>query len=220
MSGRRVLLFSGMGGDGRLFGRLRLGGGALSAPAHAEPLAGEDLASYAERLAQMHGVGPEDVVGGASFGGMIAAQIASTRRVAGVVLLGSCLQPRRLPGAYRWLERAGPLMPDALLGLRSWGPLLRRRFHPIGPDSERLLREMADEHPTRLIRAFGRMLMGWPGAARPSAPTLCVHGDLDVIIPLSAADPDLVLERAGHAFTLTHAAQTSAAIDAFLARLG
>jgi esterase/lipase len=107
MKQRRLVLFSGMGGDGRLMRPLRVPGIDVCTPDHVEPTRGEELSRYASRVADLQSIGASDVVGGASFGGMIAAEIARQRAVAGLILLGSCVRPDRLPWSYKWIERLG-----------------------------------------------------------------------------------------------------------------
>ncbi len=185
-------------------------------PDHIEPAQGETLTQYASRIADRLNIRPADVVGGVSFGGMLAGEIARQRPVAGLILLGSCLRPSRLPWSYRWVERLGRFIPDFVLDLRSWRPLVRWRFAPISRDAETCLVEMAVSCPTAQIRAFGRMVIGWTGADNLACPVLSIHGDRDLIIPLKCAEPDVILKDAGHAFTLTHADQTISAIQEFL----
>ena len=185
-------------------------------PDHVEPARGEDLPRYASRVADLNSIGASDVVGGASFGGMIAAEIARQRTVAGLILLGSCVRPERLPWSYKWIERLGKFVPDSILGFRSWRPLVRWRFAPVTAEAERCLIAMAATCPTSQIRGFGRMAINWSGVERFSCPVLSVHGDRDRIIPVGCAEPGLVLQNAGHAFTLTHAEHTIAAIREFL----
>ncbi|HXS99700.1 MAG TPA: alpha/beta hydrolase [Elusimicrobiota bacterium] len=216
---RRVILFSGMGGDKRMFGPLRVPGVELITPDHLEPEAGEDLPAFAERTADRHGIGADDVVGGVSFGGMLAAQISSRRALAGAILLASCHQPRRLPGRYRFVERFCRLVPDALLGLRSWPPFVRGRFAPIDAKNAQLMIEMARGYPPKMLRRFGRMIVEWSGVESIPCPLLSVHGAGDRILPLSCIDAQLVLPEAGHAFTLTHPEPIGAAIRDFLRKL-
>jgi pimeloyl-ACP methyl ester carboxylesterase len=216
---RRVFLFSGMGGYARLLAPIHLAGIEVVAPNHAEPLPDEDLPRYAARVAGIQGIGSEDVVGGASFGGMLAAEISGQRRVAGLILLGSCLKPTRLPWTYRWVERVGRFVPDFALSFRSFRPLVRWRFAPISRAAEECLVAMAAVCPTNQIRAFGRMILSWKGAEKLSCPVLSIHGATDRIIPPSAAEPGIVFKDAGHAFTLTHPTQTISAIEDFLTRL-
>jgi pimeloyl-ACP methyl ester carboxylesterase len=215
MTQRRLVLFSGMGADGRLLRLLQVPGIDVCTPDHLEPARGDDLPRYAARVAQWHRIGAADVVGGASFGGMLAAEIARQRAVAGLILLGSCVRPARLPRAYTWLERLGKVIPDRLLGCRAWRPVVRWRFAPLTAEAERCLVAMAATCPPSQLRAFGRMALTWAGVEEFSCPVLSVHGKRDRILPVGCAEPGLVLADAGHAFTLTHAEETSAAIQEF-----
>jgi pimeloyl-ACP methyl ester carboxylesterase len=205
-----------MGADNRLFRSIRIPEAEIVTPDHAEPAPGENLAQYAARIADGLSIQPEDIVGGISFGGMLAGEITRQRRVAGLILLGSCLRPDRLPRSYRWIERLGCFIPDFALRCRSWRPWVRWRFAPITRDAETCLLEMSRSHPTVQIRVFGRMIMGWDGVDDVTCPILSIHGDSDRIIPLKSAAADVILEHAGHAFTLTHAEQTTSAIRDFL----
>lgn len=205
-----------MGGDGRLLQPVHIPEEEIIAPDHTEPFPGETLSQYAARIADIFKIQPVDIVGGVSFGGMIAGEIAHQRTVAGLILLGSCLHPSRLPWSYRWVERFGRFVPDFMLGLRSFWPLMHWRFFPLTPEAEKCLIEMAATYPTTQIRAFGRMVIEWKGVDRVNCPMLSIHGDRDRIIPIRCTDPDIILKEAGHAFTLTHAEQTASAIREFL----
>jgi pimeloyl-ACP methyl ester carboxylesterase len=209
-----------MGSDGRLFRSIRIPEAEIVTPDPIEPAQGETLTQYAARIADPLNIRPADIVGGVSFGGMLAGEIARQRPVAGLILLGSCLRPARLPSSYRRVERLGRFIPDFVLGLRSWRPLVRWRFAPLTPDAETCLVEMAVSYPAAQIRAFGRMVIGWPGVDNVACPVLSIHGDWDRIIPLKCAEPDIILKEAGHAFTLTHPDQTISAIREFLRTRG
>jgi pimeloyl-ACP methyl ester carboxylesterase len=213
---RRLLLFPGLAGDARLFKLLKIPGVELAAPDHLEPRHGEDLPDYAARLAHEHRVQAEDVIGGASFGGMLASEIASKIKVRGLVLLGTCHRPRLLPYSYRVAEKLQFAIPDAALGLRSWLGLIKWRFAPLTPEAETTLRAMSETFPVSYIRRFGRMIMRWKGVEDPPGPKLVVHGDRDRILPISCATPDVVFKGAGHIFTLTHPEETNAAVSTFL----
>src|SRR5215467_6963373 len=117
----RLVLFSGMGGDGRLFRSIRIPEAEIVTPDHTDPTQGETLIEYASRIADDLKIQPADIIGGVSFGGMLAGEITRQRPVAGLILLGSCVRPERLPLSYRWVELLGRLIPDFVLGLRSWG---------------------------------------------------------------------------------------------------
>jgi pimeloyl-ACP methyl ester carboxylesterase len=208
-----------MGGDGRLMERLRVPGVEVATPDHLDPDPAEDLPSYAARVARRQRIGPDDVVGGASFGGMLAAEIARQNPVAGLILLGSSLHPERLPWTYKWVEKLGKWIPDVFLGIRTWPPLVHMRFSPVAPEALLVIVQMAKSCPPSQLRGFGRMALGWQGAPRLNCPLLSIHGDRDRIIPLRCAEPGLVLKDAGHAFTLMHVPETVAALSSFLGKL-
>jgi pimeloyl-ACP methyl ester carboxylesterase len=216
MKRRRLVLFSGMGADRRLFRSIKIPEAEIVTPDHSEPVHGETLFQYASRVANNLNIRPVDIVGGVSFGGMLAGEIAQQRPVAGLILLGSCLRPGRLSLSYRWAESLGPFIPDFVLSLRSWGPLVRWRFAPLTRDAEACLIEMARTCGPAQIRTFGRMVIRWKGIEDIHCPVLSIHGDGDRIIPLKCADADVILKDAGHAFTLTHPDETNSAIREFL----
>lgn len=219
MSPPRLFLFCGMGADGRLMRPVRVPGVEVLAPDHLDPLEGESLRAYAARVAESRGVRPGDAVGGASFGGMLAAEIAAQRPVAGLVLLGTCVRPRRLQWSYKAIYAMRGLIPDAALRLRAWEPLVRWRFAPLTPEALGLLADMNARCSPLHIREFGRMALEWPGAHGHACPTLSIHGRRDRVIPPDRGEPGVVFDDAGHAFTLTHAERTGAAIAAFLSSI-
>ena len=216
---RRLVLLSGISGDGRLFSTLNIPQANVLTPSHVYPQRGETLVDYAERVADAHEIGPDDVIGGASYGGMLAGQIASRRKVAGLIVLGSCLKPAKLPRSYHWMERVGRALPNPILMMRTWGPVMKLGLSPMTDEGQAILRAMARDFNPRVLRRFGRMIVQWPGVETPACPTLVLHGDKDVVIPPRCAQPHRVIKNAGHCFTLTHAEETSAAIAAFLAGL-
>jgi pimeloyl-ACP methyl ester carboxylesterase len=177
------------------------------------------LPEFSARTAERHGLGADDVVAGMSFGGMVASQISAQRALRGVVLLGSCHQTRRLPAIYRAVEFSGRYTPDFILATRSWSPFIHGRFSPIGAADASIMSDMAAEYPTIMLRSFGRMIVEWGGVENLPCPKLIVHGDKDVILPLSCVDADVVVPGSGHAFTLTHPDPINAAILEFLRRL-
>lgn len=201
-----------------MFPGLDLPGAEVVLPPHIEPASGESLAEYAYRSCDAARLGPRDVVGGTSFGGMLAAEAASRRPVAGLIMLGSSFGPESLPAGYKTLERVSRCLPDPMFRVLAWRPAIRWRFAPIDDAAEEVLAAMEADCPPGRLRQFGRMIADWPGVARPPCPTLVIHGAHDRVIPAGRARADLVLD-AGHVFTLTHAAQTRAALSRFVASL-
>jgi pimeloyl-ACP methyl ester carboxylesterase len=216
MGKKRFILFSGLGGDHRLFGPIRIPDVEMLTPDYIEPIAGESLAAYARRISGDLRIQSDDIVGGASLGGMIAAEIAQQQPVTALVLLGSCIHPERLPWSYRCIGRLAPFFPGFLLWFRSWRPLVRWRFSPLTAEAETCIIEMAADCSLHHLRTFGAMIMGWDGVKKLSCPVLSIKADKDRIIPPACSEQGITLKNAGHSFTLTHGKETCSAIEEFL----
>ena len=82
----RVVLFSGMAADSRLLRSIRIPEVEIVTPDHAEPVSGETVTQYAALIAEGLFIQPDDIIGGISFGGMLARKIARQRRLVGKVI--------------------------------------------------------------------------------------------------------------------------------------
>src|SRR5687767_7745630 len=92
-----LILLSGMGADERVFAPQLQAFPQLVVPKWIEPKADESLASYAARFAA--GVDPKQpcFIGGASFGGFVAMEMARHLDAIAVFLIGSVRSPAELP---------------------------------------------------------------------------------------------------------------------------
>src|SRR6476619_5718672 len=72
-----LILLPGMAADGRLFRHQRTALPCLRTPDWIAPLDREPLAEYAQRFAQAINPGRRCFVGGASFGGLVALEMAA-----------------------------------------------------------------------------------------------------------------------------------------------
>src|SRR5687768_11148554 len=105
-----LILLSGMGADERLFEPQREAFPNLQVPVWIDPLPGESLRAYAVRMAHKVDPGCPCIVGGASFGGMVALEMAPLLQARACLLIGSVRSSEEL--SWRW--RA--LRPVAILG--------------------------------------------------------------------------------------------------------
>jgi pimeloyl-ACP methyl ester carboxylesterase len=212
---KRLLLLPGIGADERLFDEQRSCAADLRVIDWIDPAApGEPLAVYTKRLAATIATSPPFVIGGASFGGMVALELAQHLQPDAVILLGSCRSPSSLPATYRLLAACSDLVPDALFA-RSFAaaPLVASRFGVRAPEHRRLFSDMLLHTPPSFVRWATRAIFGWPGIDELPLPIHHIHGEDDRIIPIRRVTPDAIVKGAGHLLNVTHPSEVNAFID-------
>src|SRR5689334_9890540 len=107
-----MLLLPGLGWDERIFRAQRSRFPDLRTPAWIDPQPKESLNAYAARLAKVVDPGCPCVVGGASFGGVVALEMAVHLRASACVLIGSIRSPWELAWRWRLLRPAAYLGPE------------------------------------------------------------------------------------------------------------
>ena len=201
-----LILFPGMGADARMFAPLRSALPQLVTPGWIEPERGESLVAYARRLAKAIDPGRPCFVGGASFGGVVAMEVAAALPSArACFLIGSMRSPDGLPFRLRALR---PLMP--LVGLLPWfswliPPLVGAAF---GSCARGIAQQLA-ESDARFLRWAATAILTWkpsPGVA--DVRVLQIHGGRDHVFPARLAQPDYLVKGAGHILSVTHPADT------------
>jgi pimeloyl-ACP methyl ester carboxylesterase len=210
---RPLLVLSGIGGDERLFDAQRAVRDIRPIKWVVPADAREPLAHYAARLArEVQSSGPFDL-GGSSFGGMIALELARHLAPEQVFLFGSCRSPDAVAPFLRALRSVAAIAPDRLLHPpRMVLPLVARWFGATSPAQVELFAQMLAATPPAFIRWASRAVFSWPGVHELPMPIHHVHGDRDRLIPVHRVKPDLVIPGAGHLLSLTHAD----AVNAFI----
>jgi pimeloyl-ACP methyl ester carboxylesterase len=195
---QRVILFPGLGADARLFEPQRAVPASLEIPPWIEPHARESLADYARRLAATIRPDPPFYLGGCSFGGMVALEVAKHVQPLGVILIASCRTPLSINQTILGCAPLAKLMPACMLRLsaRSSPPPLRAIVAAS----------------TSLLRWGPPAIARWPGVPKLDAPVFHIHGACDRIIPLRQVKPDHTVRTGGHLINLTHAAEVNAFI--------
>lgn len=116
MSGGKtaLVLLPGLGADLRLLAPQRRAFLDLIVPEWLEPKPRESLARYAERMARSLDLHVPFCLGGVSFGGMVALEMARWMSPRKVLLIASCRDPSGIPPIDRLLGRLVAPMPLAL----------------------------------------------------------------------------------------------------------
>jgi pimeloyl-ACP methyl ester carboxylesterase len=214
-----LILFSGLGADASIFAPQKARFPQLIVPPWTPPRPGDSLSQYCKRMASELPVTGPCVIGGASFGGIIALEMARFMHPLAVLLIGSVREPAHVPPHVRALR--------PLRGLTDWLPLTMFQWS-AGPLGTRSGRRLAP-HLGGLASQFGRadravlrwsmrQMLTWCEPPIVTCPVFRIHGDCDRVLPLRE-QPDTVVTGGGHVISLTHPEQVNQFIDECLQRV-
>jgi pimeloyl-ACP methyl ester carboxylesterase len=203
-----LILFPGLGADYRLLEPQRAAFPQLTVPPWIPPHRNESLPSYAARMAQTIAVPPERplIVGGVSFGGMLACEISRHLKADGVVLIASCRSPgslRPLFPAARWLLPVIPVATWSIAKLLST-PVMAV-MHRRSPAKRRMLVTMFKESDPHFMHWIVRAIFNWQPTPLDGIPAFHIHGTRDPIIPARRVNADAWIPGGGHLINASHA---------------
>lgn len=220
-----VVLLPGVGADERLFApQLSASSSAsssfsVSVPPWAPPSPSDTLSSYAATMAAAvaaRGLPRPFVLGGASFGGMVALEMARVLQPDALVLLGSASSTAALRGILRpFLPLAALVRPWSARLLAVGAPLIAPIFGARTP-AERadFCAQAASTSPAFFAFAL-RAIAGWRPAPLVGVRVLRIHGGRDRILAPDVDGDCEIVDGAGHLLTATH----GDAVNAFLDKL-
>lgn len=211
-----LILFSGLAADSNVFEAQRAHfGELLHVVPWLEPIANESLSDYARRMVGPYKNLPNLVLGGASFGGIVALHAAEHLPVRGVILIGSARDPSRLPWIARWTRPfawlaqwipvgALKLLAKLILLVKPWPKSLRHVRSVVGQFS------IASSN---VFRWSLHQLLCWSSPVQLEVPIFEIHGDHDRIIPLPKDFYGSVIPGAGHVISLSHPGEVNQFIE-------
>ena len=206
-----LILLPGLGADARQFEPQRVEFPNLVVPPWIAPLRGEPLPAYAERMAETMPRGRPIVLGGSSFGGMVACEMAQYVKPAMVVLIGSCRGPSGVRPLLRSLRPIVPLLPAVSISVgKLLAPPAVRMFSLLDSAQRKLRAKMLRDADPRFVRWGAQALLDWqPGPLPSGIPIRHIHGARDRVLPAARAEVDVLVPGAGHLVNMTHAEQVN-----------
>lgn len=200
-----LILFSGLAADAAVFAPQKIAFPQLVVPKWPIPKPNDTLDSYCDRLADDLRTHGDAMIGGASFGGIVALHVARRLDPLAVLLIGSVRSPAEFPRFAKMSRPLKPLVrliPVRLLQL-CCGPMASKLAQRVVPSLCGLARQFRGADPTVFKWSLERLL-DWPSEPTVNCPVFRIHGDRDFVLPMRYTQPDAVVARGGHLISLTH----------------
>jgi pimeloyl-ACP methyl ester carboxylesterase len=200
-----LVFYSGLAADRSVFLPQKLAFPNLIVPDWPVPTYCETLDQYARRLANALPDEGRLILGGASFGGIIALHVAEHVCAEAVVLIGSVKSPSELPRYAKWARPLRPLI--RYLPVRSLQlcclPVLRGIARFKFTHLVNLMRQFQNADPVVIKWSLMRIL-DWNDCPEPTCPIVHIHGKRDHVLPMRYTNPDHVVLDGGHILSLSH----------------
>jgi pimeloyl-ACP methyl ester carboxylesterase len=199
-----LLLLAGMGADEGLFARQREAFPDLTVLPWPAPAPHESLRDYAARLAKLAPADRPLFVGGASFGGLVARELAAHLDAEACFLICSVRSGTELSWRWRVLRPLAELGPVRLGRLAVALGLVAGVALPRG--TRRRLLRLGEQRSAFARWAICAALKYRPSPAARRVPVYQIHGERDQTLPVGRTRPHVTVPGAGHLLPLTHAA--------------
>lgn len=209
-----LLFFSGLAAAEHVFAPQLRRFPQLVVAAWPTPNWNESVATYCRRLMEPYDSGRPLVLGGASFGGIVAQWVAQNHPCRAVVLLGSVRGPSQLPVWVKIFRPAQSLirfLPVRFLqGLLY--PLGRKRLGRWLPIPDEMVRQFCQSDPRLVVWSIRQILL-WQDEPVVKYPVYHMHGSRDAILPIRKVRPDCIVSGGGHVLTLSHTQEVNQLIQ-------
>ena len=217
----QLVLLPGLGADHRQWGPQEVAFSGLMVPPWIPQLRGDTLPTYAARLAETVPREKPLILGGSSFGGMLACEMARHLQPRAVILVGSCRSPKSL-------NRGVLALRPILCRIPRWGiriskplaPFAVQTFRNLKRESRRLCATMFQEADPGLVKWAIGAILRWQPTPLGDMPVFQIHGQRDRMIRASTVASDLLVPDGGHLINLSHAEQVNDFIRKVLASVG
>ncbi len=200
-----LVLYSGLAADSSVFVPQKVAFPNLIVPGWPVPVYSETLDQYARRLASELPTDRPLIIGGASFGGIVALYVAKHVRAEMVVLIGSVQSPSELPRyakCARPLRQLIPYLPIRMLQIfclpLALGIAKLQFTHLVN-----LIHQFRNADPIVIKWSLMRIL-DWSDRPETPCPVMHIHGKKDFVLPVRYTNPDQVITDGGHVLSLSH----------------
>jgi pimeloyl-ACP methyl ester carboxylesterase len=206
----QLVLIPGLGADFRQWEPQKQAFADLLVPDWIPPLGGETLPGYAARLAETLPRERPLILGGSSFGGMLACEMARHLQPRALILIGSCRSPQAVHAGVRLLRPLLTRIPAwGIAAAKPLAPVAVQTFRRLTPEQRRHLAKAFWEGDCRFVSWAIRAILGWRPGPLGDTPVFHIHGRRDRMIRAARVAADVMLPDGGHLINLTHAKQVN-----------
>ncbi len=157
----------------------------------------QTIVEVARSVIANYDVTGNDLIGGASLGGMVAVEIAKILKLKRVFLIGSATTPNTVNSVLRKLSSFADITPIHLL------QVVAGKINSRGRIDLFTMFQGADKI---FIKAMCKAIFEWEGIADCTSEIFHIHGADDKVI-FPPENEGLILENAGHLISMTHSEQ-------------
>jgi len=196
----RIIFLPGLGADQRLFEPQLHVLPSFTVLPWIPHRKNEMLSSYAERMAATITGADTFHLGGVSFGGAVALEMARYCNPSSLILVSSFKSLDSLPRALKLIR----CFPSSVLKcLRFFPAVIRWAFGTLNDVQTQTVANMLGDSSSGFLKWALMRILKW-STPRSSVPMYQIHGRMDRIIPIQKVSPNFVVEEGGHLINLTH----------------
>jgi pimeloyl-ACP methyl ester carboxylesterase len=211
-----LYLLPGQGADARLFDSLHF-------PAHFVvhhisypiPAAKITMLEFARQLAMDIDTTQPFILMGASFGGMLCAEMSTFLHPQRTIIVSSAKHRKELPYRYR-LQRFVPVyrvLPPSVIKMGAL--VIQPIVEPDRRSQKDTFKSMLKSKDPYYMKRSVALILSWD-KTEESPEIIHIHGTKDHIIPMRNVKADVIIPKGSHVMTLTQAEQVQQAIDPWL----
>ena len=156
----------------------------------------QTISEVSKRVIKENHIQPNDIVGGSSLGGIVAAEISKHINLSKLILIGSTLTPDSINPILKKLSTLSEITPVNLI------QALAGKVNTI---IENRLLEMFSHSESLFIKSMCKAVFEWDGNNKPQCMVAHIHGAKDnIIFPPSTGAK--IIDDGGHLIAMTHEA--------------
>jgi len=206
-----ILFLSGMAADERLFASQVATFPELRVVPWVPPADHESLTQYAARLARIVDPGVPCIVGGASFGGVVALEMAPHLQARACLLIGSVRSPKGIPWRWRLLRPLAWFGPEWLGRLGASAAFMGRPL--VSRGTIRRLERLSRANSGFERWAICAILRWRPSPEIRKVKVYQIHGSADSVLPARRSEDVEIVPGGPHALTLFASKYVNAFIE-------